>query len=89
MNGTSTLVIPAEVAERMADRQPRCGNCRFMRRDKKGIDRECHLNPPFGQFFPEPAPPPHVGQMMLRVHCAFPVVQDDFWCAKHEPKLDG
>ena len=88
MSGTASLVIPAEVAERIAERQPRCGNCRFMRRDAKGIDRECHYNPPAASFVPVPASPPRVG-IELKVFSTFPIVTDAFWCAKHEPKLDG
>lgn len=80
-----TLVIPAEVAERLAERQPRCGNCRFMRFDSKGADRECHINPPLPTVIPTPARPPRMG-VEFTVFTAFPVVQDGFWCAKHEPK---
>jgi hypothetical protein len=86
MSGTATLVIPAEVAERMAAKQPRCGNCRYMRFDANRQDRECHIGPPTPAPLLVPTQPPKMPGMEVKIFCSFPIVTEAFWCAKHEPK---
>lgn len=67
-----------------------CASCDFSA--KEGKDRVCRFEPPRPFMFmvpmmqsPMPGLKPQQG-FQITTHTAFPVVRDDAWCAKHEPR---
>ena len=88
---SSSLVIPAHVAEAMAARNETCSNCRWRNKPPQpNNDLECRRHPPTASLNMVPvqgavARPGQQG-MALQSFSIFPLIHEDFWCGEWEAK---
>lgn len=87
------LARSAELVKLME--KPGCGNCKFAEAiprkaddviNKKPQQYECHWGPPCATMIPQQVKP---GVMAMHTYTAFPKVTAEFFCHRHERKMDG
>jgi hypothetical protein len=88
---STSLIVPARIAEKLNERAESCGACRWRNKPASGNgDIECRAHPPTASLnlMPVQGPLARPGQQAaaLQAFSVFPLVKDDMWCGEWAPK---